>query len=401
MNTKEKVKCRECGNFILREEAIEFDGSYYCEDCFYEEYTHCSDCGCIIASSDASVINSGRSTEREVCDRCRHNYFRCTSCGEYVTSDNVWASDEDMLICNRCSDGYMICHDCDRIVSTDMAYYSSVNDNYYCEDCYSERNTSYIEDYSYKPYPEFLGESEEGLYLGVELEVDEGCNIYDTTKTLCDNFKDIYLKHDGSLSSSGFEIVSHPATLDYHMYELGWEGIMDICKENDFRSHDTRTCGLHLHLSRTFLGKDETEQDLNIAKLVILFDLFWDRYIVPFSRRKMENISRWAEKPSVECLNTDTENELVDKIKSYKSQGRYKAINLQNDNTIEFRLFRGTLNINTFMASLQFTVAITKFVKQIKLKDVFAVKWSDIFVSEDFKELKEYLRKRNLTGEEN
>ena len=132
-----------------------------------------------------------------------------------------------------------------------------------------------------------------------------------------------------------------------------------------------------------------------------MFDLFWDRYIVPFSRRKMENISRWAEKPSVECLNTDTENELVDKIKSYKSQGRYKAINLQNDNTIEFRLFRGTLNINTFMASLQFTIAITKFVKEIKLKDVFTVKWSDIFVSADFKELKEYLRKRNLTGEEN
>ena len=32
MNTKEKVKCRECGKLILREEAIEFDGSYSCED---------------------------------------------------------------------------------------------------------------------------------------------------------------------------------------------------------------------------------------------------------------------------------------------------------------------------------------------------------------------------------
>ena len=113
------------------------------------------------------------------------------------------------------------------------------------------------------------------------------------------------------------------------------------------------------------------------------------------------NLSRWAEKPSLECFNTDTENELVDKVKSYKSQGRYKAINVQNDNTIEFRLFRGTLKLNTFIASLQFTVAITQFVKQIKLKDVFAVKWSDIFVSADFKELKEYLKERNLTGEEN
>ena len=74
--------------------------------------------------------------------------------------------------------------------------------------------------------------------------------------------------------------------------------------------------------------------------------------IVPFSRRKYELIQRWADKPSLDCGDYDTENEIVDKVKSYKAAGRYKAINLMNQETIEFRLFRGTLNLNTFISVL-------------------------------------------------
>jgi len=161
--------------------------------------------------------------------------------------------------------------------------------------------------------------------------------------------KNIFDLIDGSLSSSGFEIVSHPASLDYHTNKLGWKELMDVCLDNDYRSHDTETCGLHIHLSRTFLGNNEIEQELNTAKLIILFDRFWTSHIIPFSRRNVETITRWADKPSLECVNTETENEIVDKVKKYKSLGRYKAINLQNSETIEFRLFRGTLNFNTLM----------------------------------------------------
>ena len=124
----------------------------------------------------------------------------------------------------------------------------------------------YIEEYSYKPDPVFLGYTEDNLSLGVEIEVDKGTNMHQTTKELNYSFWGIYLKHDGSLGRCGFEIVSHPATLDYHMNELGGDKIMSICQENEYKSHDTQTCGLHIHMSRTFLGKDETEQDLNIAR---------------------------------------------------------------------------------------------------------------------------------------
>ncbi len=157
---------------------------------------------------------------------------------------------------------------------------------------------------------------------------------------------------------------------------------------------------MHVHLNRGFLGKDETEQDLNIAKLIILFDRFWEKYIIPFSRRRYEAIDRWAGKPGLECVTSDTENEIVDKVKWYKSAGRYKAINLMNLGTIEFRLFKGTLKLNTFLASLQFVVVITRFVKSIKLNDIFTVSWSDIFDCTEYEELNQYLKERKLTKEE-
>ena len=292
---------------------------------------------------------------------------------------------EHMMLCNM------------PIVHEDDVYYS--NGESYCHDCYDDLDSSYIQEYGYKPEPEFLGECKEGLYLGVELEVDNGCNLKSTTKRIYDDFADVYMKHDGSLTSAGFEIVSFPATLEYHTSKLGWKDIMEVCLENDYRSHDTTTCGLHIHLSRAFLGATEQEQELNIAKLIILFDRFWDSHIVPFSRRDYNSLQSWADKPSVECADTDTESEVVDKIKQYKHSGRYKAINLQNYSTIEFRLFKGTLNFNTFLASIQFVVTITKFVKSIKLNDIFSVEWKDVFLCTKFPELKEYLIKKHLLKE--
>ena len=328
-----------------------------------------------------------------------------TSLRKYYSGDWGDLCDEDKEMNEMalmCGDRiFAMCDDCGAITHDDCLYYCEVNGREYCESCYNELNYTYIKEYSYKPEPVFLGESKDYLYLGVELEVDCGSNRSSTTKEIHDYIEDVYMKYDGSLSDTGFEIVSHPATLEYHINNLGWGMIMDICKDNNYRSHDTTTCGLHVHLSREFLGEDETEQELNIAKLIILFDRWWDEYIVPFSRRNIDAITHWACKPSIECMSTDTEDEIFSKVKNYKAGGRYKSINLENENTIEFRLFRGTLNFNTFIASLQFVVSITRFVKGIKLNDIFTVNWSDFLDCIDYVELKAYMRIRKLIKEEN
>ena len=122
-----------------------------------------------------------------------------------ISHSEVWASDSDEVICNNCSSYYTICQECRCIVYEDNAYYSDGYD--YCQDCYDDISSDYVEDYSYKPEPVFLGETDENLYLGVELEVDYGNNIQSTTRRIYDDFANVYMKHDGSLSAAGFEIV--------------------------------------------------------------------------------------------------------------------------------------------------------------------------------------------------
>ena len=169
---------------ILREEAIEYEKEFVCQDCFDEEYTVCSDCGCIVPRIDTTVINPDRNSEKKVCDCCAEKYSVCDICGEHLTDDEIWASDDNRSICYNCNTDYCTCEDCGTILHYNDARYSSYDENYYCEDCYEEHDASCIEEYSYKPEPVFLGYTEDNLYSGVELEVDKGTNPYKTTKEL-------------------------------------------------------------------------------------------------------------------------------------------------------------------------------------------------------------------------
>ena len=45
--------------------------------------------------------------------------------------------------------------------------------------------------------------------------------------------------------------------------------------------------------------------------------------------------------------------DILEHAKKCCHAGRYTCVNLQNSSTIEFRIFRGTLKYNTFLAALQ------------------------------------------------
>ncbi len=83
-------------------------------------------------------------------------------------------------------------------------------------------------------------------------------------------------------------------------------------------------------------------------------------------------------------------------MKCCKSNGRYQAINLENTSTIEFRIFKGTLNLNTFLAVIPFVIVISDCAKKSKLSDIPCTSWKDIFMSSNYKELNEYLKRMEL-----
>jgi hypothetical protein len=276
-----------------------------------------------------------------------------------------------------------------------LDYGETIDGWYYCSAC-AEEYRGPILPYSSKPDPIFFGGSSG---YGIELEIDGGDYKQEAARAIAEVGKDhIYLKEDGSLSSAGFEIVTHPATLDYHINHFPWNDICETALNYGYRSHDTNTCGLHIHASRSLFGISLMEQDLTIAKIMLLFDRWYDSQIVQFARRNLSNMRRWADKPDAGIEPDDGDNEAINKAKD-TAKHRYKAINLCNTHTVEFRIFRGTLKRDTIIASIQWVDVLIRYCRNTSLKDLFNVSWEEIFCNTEHVELTEYLKQRGLYKE--
>ena len=245
--------------------------------------------------------------------------------------------------------------------------------------------------YSYKPEAVFFGDG--SLFMGVELEVDEGGKDNDNAGTLKEiansSNNHIYIKSDGSLDD-GFEIVSHPMTLAYHMYHMDWEDVLKEAVSMGYRSHQTSTCGLHVHVNRNAFGSNQAEQEEVIAKILYFVEAHWNE-LFRFSRRSHYNMDRWAARYGFE----KTGRKILEKAKSgYTS--RYVAVNLKNYYTIEFRLFRGTLKYNTFIATLQMVQKICDVALSMSQEELENLSWSEFVSNITEPQLIQYLKERRL-----
>ncbi|WP_165046316.1 amidoligase family protein [Adlercreutzia sp. ZJ138] len=260
--------------------------------------------------------------------------------------------------------------------------------------------------YSFKPEPVFHdieGGDPSGLYLGVELEMDCG-NAEATAKRISEAYgpQVLYFKHDGSLDD-GCELVTHPMSPEYMASDAGKEMWHDICTSalaEGMRSHDTNTCGLHVHVSREFFGKSKTSQELTELKLIETVDRLFEPIVI-FSRRKRHCIDRWAPK-----CNAPKEDagwiKKAKRVSSFAKRDRYHAVNVTNDATIEFRLFRGTLKPETILATLQFVTGFCYLVKASNPSQMDRYNWYDLCDAVinacpvDTTELHNYLIEREL-----
>lgn len=348
----------------------------------------CDNCGQVFA------LYAGLfSWDTPVCEDCRDCYARCDDCEELVHRDNVYHSDDNVTLCEDCFEArWLYCEDCGDLVHADDARYDS--GSYYCEDCYNDNQRSdSIHEYSYKPTPAFYGGGDDGRHYGVELEVDGG-DDRDALAYDLSNRDEIYCKYDGSLDC-GVEIVTHPCTLDYHVNGIDWDGICDTARGYGFLSHDTTTCGLHVHASRGLLGAGFEEQELTLAKILLLFNRHWDK-LARFSRRSESRLRRWASKPDVYVTPDDTLTEILDKANLAKRYDRDSAVNCFPRDTVEFRLFRGTLKPDTILASIQLADTVIAYCKRMSVTQVLTSAWGDVWAGCGHRELANYLFKRGL-----
>ena len=200
----------------------------------------------------------------------------------------------------------------------------------------------------------------------------------------------IYCKHDGSLND-GFEIVTHPMTLDFHKNNMPWAEIMEEAKKMGYLSHQAETCGLHVHVNRTTFGNTESEQEAAIARVLYFFEKFWEE-LLKFSRRTQRQLDHWAARYGYK----EKPKDILDHAKGHNSPGRYTAVNLTNRDTVEFRMFRGTLKCNTLIATLELLDNICEMAVYLTDKDVQGLSWTSFVVGCTQPELVQYLKERRL-----
>ena len=332
---------------------------------------------------------------QNLCVTCRdERTVLCDSCGDRIWSGRDFG-DDGIHLCQDCRGDYGYCHQCGHLVHVDRLHYLSDDDDDdgYCESCYySHSADSVIQSYYYKPEPIFYGEG--SRFFGVELELDGGGERNDKASQLlnvanANGLELLYIKHDGSLND-GLELVSHAMTLDFHQSEMPWRPILQEAIHMGYLSHQARTCGLHVHVNRTAFGETWEKQDEVIARILFFVENHWNE-LLRFSRRTRSQMEQWAARYG----RKDDPKAVLDHAKRHEFE-RYKCVNLTNTQTIEFRMFRGTLKWNTMIATLQMVDRICDVALYLSDQEVQDLTWSDFVASCTQPELVQYLKERRL-----
>jgi hypothetical protein len=300
----------------------------------------------------AKKLEERRHTARE--------YFTCGHC------DSWWNLEYRVRFrggsfCQTCHDDYVhTCGDCDN------QYWEG--DDHYCPE-YEDDSESFIHDYGWKPRPYFFGkENGQRLYFGIELEVENFGNkgIEQMAEMVQDALGErVYLKHDGSLND-GFEIVTHPHSLDAFRKDFNWEAFPRFRREG-LRSWDTTTCGLHVHVSRDAFGAPfdyrtnnraehiKSRQTHEIKFIKLIYDN--DRQICRLAGRRNDEYANFSDKGNV-----------VRKVKWDETRGgRHSAVNTQNDSTLEVRVFKGSLQPTRVLSAVELVHAAVEYTRDLKV----------------------------------
>ena len=351
-------ECGMCHSLHPMDELVAFDGELVCPECM----------------EDTTVV--------------------CGRCGERLWKEDDQGNEDSGHLCQSCYDRYYTtCEECHRIICEEDAYYED-DDTVLCYDCHRRhRSRCSINDYSYKPDPIFYGS--DTLFMGVELEVDEGGESDSNARKILEAANSdsdlVYIKRDGSLSD-GMEIVSHPMTLEYHMTQMPWQAVMEKAKQLGYRSHQARTAGLHCHVNRSALGANIVEQEEVIARILYFVEKHWEELKMA-SRRTARQLDQWCNRIGFQSQ----PKELLDTVKKNYRSFRYTAVNLCNKDTIEFRLFRGTLRYNTFIATLQLVQRICDVAMYLSDEELQNMSWSTFVAGcTQYPELVLYLKERRL-----
>ena len=384
-NNYESIVLTESGYYAFSDDCIMAEDEFWHEIQDEDEYQYDEIDECYILSGNANWVENGRCgyyTHDDNCDGC-NDIFRYN--GDYIDS--------------RYMERYSLVHDCNgNIRDLDDVYFWESDNEYHNEpendddedddDEDSGMDAACINSYSYRPSMKFhklSNENENAPFFGIELEVERKNSNGLKHKYMAGmiEHEHWYFKTDGSLTD-GFEIVTHPMTFNYiKQDEKTFSNSLKLLVENGYNSYDANTCGMHIHISKN---------NFTTWHLYRFLKFFVENkeFIVSISQRKMEKLKKWAN------IEDDNDSSLIYKAKKKDGNSeRYVAINLKNSQTIEIRIFRGTLNTNSFMKNIEFAHSLFMYTKENKDISLDGFK-SYIESSCDYSNLKKFINLKNL-----
>lgn len=291
------------------------------------------------------------------------------------------------------------------------------------------------------------------VFLGIELEVER--NTKTPTKiehmVAADLGMDyVILKSDSSIQD-GFEIVTAPATLGYHL--KAWDRFFENSAKF-LQSWASGRCGMHVHITR------KAFTPMHLGKLNTFLNNVENREFITTIAGRSSNYSKFLEdKPfntkskiiSQLCgLRSELEKAqteaaripIVSKINAVKARlsnrndinqflveldgvglgDRHAALNVTKRGTVEIRIFRGNVSKVGFLKNLEFVHAAVEFTREatfrtkvlneeekaerkLKRKEntdyalhyTFFVDWLEKDTTGNYNNLKQFLRVRKLT----
>jgi len=337
-----------------------------CGACYITEKESCDLCSDDILSEDANWI---KGEKESICPTCYNDeVISCDSCDTEIYKDNSTNVNSDDY-CRHCLRNETFhCDGCNERYPND--FYGGDS---YCQSCYVPPGT--LASSETKNPNDFIGDGP--LYLGVELEVE--CPYDDDIAEAAEDTQNklgytFLLKEDGSITD-GFEIVSAPADLANHLKM--WDKFFN---NPSTLIEVTSGCGMHVHVSRKALSR------LDIGKLIYFLNSTDNKWFVEFIAGRYNNT--YCEKL------TDCD---IWKTAKNGNEDRYRMINMQNPNTIEFRIFESTLNIKEFKARLEFVASLCEWVEFTSLQLLSASNFINfIRKTTKYPHLSDYIANSNL-----
>jgi len=387
------ISCVHCFAVIAAgEDSFSVDDKIYCDVCYHERFFCCDYCGNIADGDLSQSVYGRRGYTEQWCDYCYSNHScECEYCNQIFSVNSSYQT-RDGHVCSDCCDShYTDCSDCGYFVLSHTCDYNEDEETSICSRCARTREPVYVHDYSYRPNPFFHHGGPFTCPIGLELEVEPGKSCLGNGPKLSYSAsakeKWFYQKYDGSLSSGGFEIVTHPHTYERHL-ERPYQALLADLARAGYRSHNGGKCGLHFHIDRDFLGEDGP------GNLVYLVEKYASQIWVLSRRGESEGDRSYCRQFWVDGVKTLSTCKSVSRGRGDR-QDRYHMVNVTNEHTVELRFFRGTLNYNSFMSALQFVTLLAELASKETDETITSITWDQIMgYIPEFVELAAYWNSR-------